>query len=99
MELLIDYNHSIIEDIFNIISLYKVKYHLKMKLPDNIYKSLKSALKLEKEFENTSSIFIEEIEKENVINSKSEQLLLVYRSLKNSFENPIKYYNIKHVQV
>lgn len=99
MEILVDYNHLIIEDTFNIISLYKVKYNLKSNLTDKIYKLLKSAIKLDKVFENNRSIFIEEIEKENIINSSSEQLELVSKSLKNAIENQIKYFNFKDIQV
>lgn len=99
MELLFENNRILIEEILNIISLYKVKYHFNNKLPDDTYKSLKAAIKLDKEIENTNKMFIDEIENENLINSSSKLLELFCGSLKNYDENPMKYYNIKYVQV
>lgn len=99
MELLFDNNHISIEELYNILSLYKVKYSLTNKLPDETYKYLKSAIKLEKEIENSTKIIIEEIEKENFNDSISKQLEFVYESVKISNENKTNYYNIKHVQV
>lgn len=84
---------------YNIISIYKIKYSSKNKLPDDIYKSLKAAIKLDKELENTTKYFIEEIEKENFTNFNSKQLELLCGFVKDFNENTNKYYNIKHVQV
>lgn len=99
MERLIDYNHLIIDDIYTIISIYKIKNNSKNKLPDDTYKSLKSAIKLEKEIENTIKTIIEEIEKDSLINSNTKQLESVCESIKKNNKNIIKYSNIKHVQV
>lgn len=99
MELLFDNNHTSIKELYNIISLYKVKYSLKNKLPDDTYKSLKSAIKLEKEIEISIKIIVEELEKENIKHSNSKQLEFVLESVKNSNENKTMYYNLKHVQV
>lgn len=98
MEILFDCNHLIIDDIYTFISIYKIKYNSNNKLPDDTYKSLKSAIKLEKEIGNTTKTIIEEIEKENVINSNTKQLESVCESIKDS-KNIIKYSNIKHIQV
>lgn len=76
-----------------------MKYNSKNKLPDDTYKSLKSAIRLEKDIENTTKTIIEEIEKENLINSITKQLESVCESTKKDNENMIKYSNIKHVQV
>lgn len=76
-----------------------MKYNSKNKLPDDTYKFLKSAIRLEKDIENTTKTIIEEIEKENLINSITKQLESVCESTKKDNENMIKYSNIKHVQV
>lgn len=88
-----------IEELYTILSLYKVKCSLKNKLPDETYKSLKSAIKLEKKIENSTKIIVEEIEKENFNHSISKQLEFMCESVKNSNKNKTNYYNIKHVQV
>lgn len=76
-----------------------MKYNSKNKLPDDAHKSLKSAIKLENEIINSTKCIIEDIEKESSIHSNSKQLQLVCESIKSSFTNTGKYYNIKHVQV
>jgi len=98
MEKLFHYNHIIIDDIYTIISIYKIKNNSKNKLPDDTYKSLKSAIKLEKEIENTTKTILEEIEKENLINSNTNHLKSVCESIKKNNEKIIKYSNIKHIQ-
>lgn len=97
--MLFDNNHIEIEGLYNIISLYKVKSSSKNKLPDEIYKYLKSAIKLEKDIENITKIVIDEIEKENFNSSNIKQLEFVCDSIKKSNENTTNYYNIKHIQV
>lgn len=99
MEELLNCNHTCLEDLYNITSISKVKYSSKNKLPDDVHKSLKSAIKLEKEIRNSTKNIIEDIEKESSINSNSNQLQLVCESIKSSVANTGKYYNIKHVQV
>lgn len=99
MDELLNFNHTCLEDLYNIISVSKVKYSSNNKLQDDIHKSLKSAMKLEKEIRNTTINIIEDIEKESSINLNSNQLHLVCESVKSSFTNTGKYYNIKHVQV
>jgi len=99
LETIIDYNRIVIEDVFNVISFFKIKGSLKNKLSEDPYKLLKNATKLEKEIENTIQSVIEEIEKENSIIENVKQLDLMSGSVENSKENGIKYYNIKHVQV
>lgn len=99
MDVLFNNNHTVIEDLYNYISIHKVHYNSKNKIPDDLFKYLKTAVKLEKEIENTTKIIIEEIEKENLFNLNSKQLILVCEFLKNSNKNAIKYYSIKHVQV
>lgn len=99
MEELLNSNHKCIEDLYNIISIFKVKYNSKNKLPDDVHKSLKSAIKLDKEIKYSTKCIIEDMEKENSVNSNSKQLQLVCESVKSSFINTGKFYNIKHVQV
>lgn len=99
MEELFNCNHTCVEDLYNILSVSKVKYSSHNKLPDDEHKSLKSAIKLEKEIRNSTKSIIEDIEKENSINSNSNQLQLVCESIKSWYTNTGKYYNIKHVQV
>lgn len=99
MQQLFEFNITDKDELYNILSLIKVKYNSKNKLPDDTHKSLKSAIKLEKEIENTTKTIIEEIENENLIDSNSKQLELVMDSVRNSNEKQIKYYNIKHIQV
>lgn len=100
MELLFDNNRLTIEELYDIISVYKVKYGLKNKLPDDTFKSLKSAIKLDKDIGNTNKFIIEEMEKENLIESNAKQLKLVCESIKDSNKNANrKYYNIKQLQV
>lgn len=84
---------------YDIISIYKVQYSSKNKIPDDSFKYLKAAVKLEKEIENTTKIITEEAEKENLFSFNYKQLELVYETIQNSNKNPIKYYSIKHVQV
>lgn len=100
MELLFDNNRLIIEELYDIISVYKVKYGLKNKLPDDTFKSLKYAIKLDKDIGNTNKSIIEEMEKEHLIEFNAKQLELVCESIKDFNENATrKYYNIKQVQV
>lgn len=80
-------------------SISNVKYSPKNKLPDEIHKSLKCAIKQENDIRNSTKLVIEEIEKENLTNSNSKQLQLIFGSVKNAYINTGKYYNIKHVQV
>lgn len=98
MEILLDNNQLVIEELFDIISIYKVKYNSKNKLPDDTYKYLRAAIKLDKEIGNTTKFFIDEIEKDNFTNLNSKQLELVCLPAKN-YENTIKYFNIKHILV
>lgn len=100
MGLLFDNNRLLIEELFDIISVYKIKYGLKNKLPDDTFKSLKYAIKLDKDIRNMDESIIEEIEKENLIESNVKQFELIRGSANESNENTTrKYYNIKHVQV
>lgn len=99
MEIVFAHNQLVIEELYDIISIFKLKYTLKNKLPDDIYKSLRIATKLDKEMRNTTKFFINEIENDNFTNFNSKQLELVGGSLNSSKENTIKYYNIKHILV
>lgn len=99
LETLSDQNHTAIEDVYNIISLYKLKYSTTFKLPDDAYKSIKSGLKLEKDIENTMDIIVKEMEKLNLIGVNYKQLELACESAKGSNEKTKKYCNIRHVQV
>lgn len=99
MEIVFAQNQLVIEELYDIISIYKLKYNLKNKLPDDIYKSLRTAIKLDKEMRNTTKFFIDEIENDNFTNFNSKQLELVCGSVNSSNENIIKYYNIKHILV
>lgn len=84
---------------YNIISLYKLKYSTKFKLPDDAYKSIKSGIKLDKDIEITMDNIVKEIEKLNLISANCKQLELACESAKDSNEKTNKYYNIRHVQV
>ncbi|XP_026810785.1 uncharacterized protein LOC113552228 [Rhopalosiphum maidis] len=97
LEILLAHNQLVIEELYDIISIYKIKYNSKNKLPDDTYKYLKAAIKLDKELENTTKLFIDEIEKDNFTNMNSKQLELVCGAVKNYNENTNKYYNIKHI--
>lgn len=99
MEILSAHNQLVIEELYDIISIYKIKYNSKNKLPDDTYKYLKAAIKLDKELGNTTKIFIDEIETDNFTNMNSKQLELVCGAVKNYNENTNKYYNIKHILV
>lgn len=99
MEILLAHNQLVIEELYDIISVYKLKYNSKHKLPDDTFKYLKAAIKLDKELGNTNKIFIDEIEKDNFTNMNSKQLELVCGPIKNCIENTNKYYNIKHILV
>lgn len=99
MHQLFDLNSKNKEELYNILSLIKIKYNSKNKLPDDTYKSLKSAIKLEKEIENTTKAIIEEIDSEKLNGLNSKELELVLGSVRNSNEKQIKYYHIKHIQV
>lgn len=99
MDTLIDHNRSVIKELYNILSLYNTKYSLKYKFSEDPYKSLKSAIKLEKEMGNKGKDLIDEIEKENLIDFNNKQLQLSCAPAKVFKEIPVKYYNIKHVQV
>lgn len=99
MDTLIDHDRSVIKEFYHVLSFYKTKYSLKHKFSEDPYKSLKSAIKLEKEMENTGNILMDEIEKENLIDINNKQLQLSCAPAKVFKENAIKYYNIKHVQV
>lgn len=99
MELLLDNNHTIIEDLYNIISIHKVKNNPKSKFPDELYKTLKSAKKLEKEIENTTKITINEAENDNFNSFNFKQLESICDSIKLNNKYTTKYYNIKQVQV
>lgn len=99
MEILFAHNQLVIEELFDFISIYKVKYNTKNNLPDDTYKSLRAAIKLDKELENTNKFFVDEIEKDNFTNFNSKQLELVCGPVKNSNENTVKYYSIKHILV
>lgn len=92
-------NHTVIEDMYNIISLYKLKYSTKFKLPDDAHKAIKSAIKLDTDIEITMNIIVEEIEKLNLISANYKQLELACESAKGSNEKTKKYFNIRHVQV
>lgn len=81
------------------ISLYKLKYSTKFKFPDDAYKSIKSAIKLDKNIEITMDIIVKEIEKLNLLSANYKKLELVCESAKGSNEKTKNYYNIKHVQV
>lgn len=93
------HNQLVIDELLDIISIYKVKYKLQNKLPDDTYKSLRAAIKLDKELENTTKFFIDEIEEDKFTNFNSYQLELICGPMKNSNENTIRYYNIKHIMV
>lgn len=100
MELLFVNNRLIIDELYDIISIYKVKYGLKNKLPDDTFKSLKSGLKLDKDITNMIKSIVKEMEKENLLDSNAKQLKLICGSIKDFNENMTrKYYNIEHVQV
>lgn len=99
MELLLDNNHTIIEDLYNIISLHKVKNTPKSKFPDELYKTLKSATKLEKDIENTTQITINEVENDNLNSFNSKELGSICDAVKHNNKYTTRYYNIKQVQV
>lgn len=99
MELLFAYNQLVIEELYDIISIYKVKCNSKNKLPDDTYKSLRAAIKLDKELGNTTKFYIDVIEKDNFTNFYSKQLELVCGPVNRSNENTVKYYNIKQILV
>jgi len=99
LEILLAHNQLVIEELYDIISIYKLKYNLKQKLPDDTYKYLKAAIKLDKELGNTNKLFIDEIEKDNFTNMHSKHLELVCGPVKNFNENTNKYYSIKHILV
>jgi len=99
LEILSAHNQLVIEELYDIISIYKLKCNSKNKLPDDTYKSLRTAIKLDKELENTTKFFIDEIEKDNFTNFNSKQLESMCGPVNNSNENTIKYYNIKHILV
>lgn len=84
---------------YSIISLFRSKPNSKNKIPDDLYKALKTAHKLEKEIESTTQQTIEEIEKENVNNLNSKQLESVCKLGKPWNDNAPMYHNLKQIQV
>lgn len=89
----------VIEDLYNIIRFYNVKNNAKYKLPEETYKTLKSANKLENEIGNTTQIIINQAEIDNSNRFNSKQLESTCDTLRNYNKYTTKYYNIKHVQV
>lgn len=100
LEIQFNYNHILIEELYTIISTYyKTRNHSKNKVPDDVLKTLRAAIKLEKEIDSTTKTVIEDGVKENSSNFNSKESESVCESVRNSNKNTIKYYNINHVQV